>query len=392
MSTAGKYSLTWDLDSLLPHPETDEFCAELQRFRCDLELLAERSEHLPAVGSDADNVNEWVEFLAEYESVAGRARDLNAFVGCHAAADAENKLFQQLEGRLSALEPLRERISTNIEFALKAASDQQVAAFIDADRRLGAIAFFIHDRRRNAELRLPKAEELLAADLAVDGIHGWGRLYDRVSGALRVRVMQRGEIVEKSAGQVQFDSPQRAVRENNFYAADKAWNSIADTCADALNHIAGTRLTLDRRLGLPDHLEVPCRNNRLRRETLEAMWTAVSQRKPVLLKYLNRKAEAFGLEKLAWYDIAPPFPVSAGLGDANTVSYDEACELVIETFHEFSPEFGDFARRAIEQRWIEVEDRTGKRQGGFCTSFPTQVRKRWHVGPIQMVMEGEPGL
>ena len=30
-------------------------------------------------------------------------------------------------------------------------------------------------------LRLPKEMENLAADLAVDGIHGWGRLYDRIS-------------------------------------------------------------------------------------------------------------------------------------------------------------------------------------------------------------------
>ena len=81
MSTAGNYSLTWNLNSLLPHPETNEFRADLQQFRCDLGQLAERSEHLPAVGGDADNVNEWVEFLAGYESLAGRARDLNAFVG-----------------------------------------------------------------------------------------------------------------------------------------------------------------------------------------------------------------------------------------------------------------------------------------------------------------------
>jgi len=63
---------------------------------------------------------------------------------------------------------------------------------------------------------------LLAADLAVDGIHAWGRLYDRLSGELRIKVMERGEVVEKSPGQIRFDSPERSVRQNNFYAADKA--------------------------------------------------------------------------------------------------------------------------------------------------------------------------
>ena len=61
--------------------------------------------------------------------------------------------------------------------------------------------------------------------------------------------MEKGEVVEKSPGQIRFDSPDRSVRENNFYAAEKAWKQIADSCADSLNHIAGTRLTVYRRSG-----------------------------------------------------------------------------------------------------------------------------------------------
>ena len=82
-----------------------------------------------------------------------------------------------------------------------------------------------------------------------------------------IRVMEKGELVEKSPGQIHFDSPQRSVRENNFYAADRAWKTIADTCADAINHIAGTRLTRYRRLELSDHLVAPLAYNRMRRES-----------------------------------------------------------------------------------------------------------------------------
>src|SRR5690606_39109017 len=114
----------------------------------------------------------------------------------------------------------------------------------------------------NAAQRLPKDQELLAAELAVDAIHAWGRLYDRLSGELRIDVMEKGEVVRKSPGQVSLDSPERTVRQNNFYAADRAWNTIADTSADALNHIAGFRLTKYQRLGLQDHLDAPLRLNR----------------------------------------------------------------------------------------------------------------------------------
>ena len=172
---------------------------------------------------------------------------------------------------------------------------------------------------------------------------------------------------------MQFDSPQRDVRENNFFAADKAWSGIADTCADAINHIAGTRLTLNRRLGLADHLVVPCRYNRMQRKTLDAMWSAVSDRKGVLLKYLQRKAKAFGLEKPTWYDVTAPYPVAGGDSE---VSWNEACNLIIETFNNFSPDFGEFAKSALENGWVEAENRSGKRQGGFCTGFPVKKESR----------------
>lgn len=372
METTGKYPVCWELDTLLPHPETQQFREIVNTFCQDLERLAEESTRLPALGETGE-VAHWVELLDAYKSVSALSHDLGSFIGCHAAADAENKLFQKLEAELSALGPLEEQIATNVEFALKEASDEQFDEFIEADPRLVEIEYFLRDRRRAAEVRLPKQQEMLAAELAVDGIHAWGRLYDRISGSLRVEVMERGELVKKSVGQVQFDSPQRAVRENNFYASNKAWNSIADSCADAINHIAGTRLTIYRKLGI-DHLEVPCRLNRMRRETLDAMWSAISRRKSCLLPYLQRKAAAMRLERLAWYDLTAPYPKS--VTGKSELSYDEACDMVIKTFAGFSDEFGDFASRAVEQRWIEAEDRAGKRQGGFCTGFPTKRQSR----------------
>jgi pepF/M3 family oligoendopeptidase len=372
-----RFSLTWDLDSLLPHPDKPEFQQALDRYRERLAKLADESDRLPVVQTASDIVAKWVAFLREFEGIEALAVDLGAFIGCHAAGDAGNKKFRQLEAALSALDPLRERIATNLDFAVRDVTERDFESFLGADDWLKSNAFFLRQRRKKALLRLPKAEELLAAELSVDGIHAWGRMFDRLSGDLRVKVMERGEVVEKSPGQIRFDSPEREVRENNSFAADKAWRTIADSNADSLNHISGTRLTIYRRLGLEDHLVAPLHKNRMTRETLNAMWSAVTDRKPVLLKYLARKAELLGLAKPAWYDIAAPLPADiAGSSQSSSITYDDACERIITTFDSFSPPFGDFARHALSNRWIEAEDRTGKRQGGFCTGFPTKRESR----------------
>lgn len=372
MSTT--YPLVWDLDSLYAEPSTDVFATVIESYRADLSKLAEQSETLGEIGGEASIISQWRDFFRDYEDVSGRAGDLHSFIACHCAGDAENKSYQQFEAVLSSLEPLRERIATNVEFALKAASEEDFAAFLAADPSLGESRFFFEESRRRAALRLPKELEALAADLAVDGLHAWGRMYDRLSGELRVKVMERGEIVQKSAGQIRLDSPLREVRENNFYAADKAWSSIAGSCADALNHIAGTRLTLYRHLNLEDHLVIPLSENRMQRETLNAMWSAVCDRKEVLVEYLKKKSVAMGLAKPAWYDLTASYPNLGAAG--KDVTYDDAVGKIVKAFTQFSPDFGDFAEHACASGWIEAEDRSGKRQGGFCTDFPTKKQAR----------------
>lgn len=371
---ATTYPLNWELESLLPAPETPAFSDVLKTYKAALEALAQRAETLPAVSGDAAAAKEWAAFLKSYESAASQGGDLESLIGCYAAGDAANVVYRSYEAKLAALHPLRTAIATNIEFALGVASEQDFRAFLNADPVLSANAFHFEDLRRAAKLRLPKEQEQLASELDVDGFAAWGRLYDRLSGELRVTVMEKGELVKKSPGQVLFDSPERSVRQNNFYAADKAWATIEETCADCLNHLAGTRLTKYRRAGLQDHLDAPLHFNRMSRATLEAMWSVVADRRPVLVKYLDAKAKLLGLGKLAWYDQTAPLP--AGGKPASKLPYDEACDIVLKTFHGFSPEFGDFAAKALNQRWIEVENRPGKRQGGFCTGFPTAKESR----------------
>ncbi len=369
------FPVNWDLDGLYPPPQTTEFQELFSRLKTDLNQLASDSEQLQPPESSQASAVQWAEFLERIADLQSRLEDMHSFVGCHAAADAANKECQRLEGALAALEPLRARVSTNLELALMECDGSRLSEWSTLDHRLRRDLFFMQESRRNVAFRLPKEQELLAADLDVDGRQAWSRLYDRLSGELRVDVMEKGEIVRKSPGQVRMDSPERAVRQNNFFASCRAWDSIADSCAEALNHIAGSRLTRYRHLGVQDHLERPLRLNRMQRQTLETMWNVVNERKPALKAYFNAKAKLLGVDRLAWYDIQAPL-VRSPSAAADTISYDDACRTVIRSLGEFSPDFGQFAERALAEGWVEVEDRPGKRQGGFCTGFPTRQQSR----------------
>ena len=374
--TLKKIPLTWDLASLADEPASMEFRLQLDLLKTKLANFAASTNSLPPVNGRSESSSSWIALISEYELLDAEASDFKALVECYMAADAECKLYQQLQAELATLTPHREQIATHIEFAFKEATDAEFLALIESAAELKRNEYFLTTRRRNAALRLPKSQELLAADLAVDGIHAWSRLFDRLSGSLKVSIQEKGKLVLRSPGQVPFDSPQRSIRQNNFFAVDGAWATIAETCADTLNHIAGTRLTTYRHLGLCDHLEAPLRFNRMTRETLDAMWSTINAEKGVLKDYFRAKSRLLGIDRLAWYDITAPLPQLPGATAADDIGYDNAGSQIIDAFHAFSPDFGDFAKMAFSGCWVEAENRTGKHQGGFCTSFPTLKQSR----------------
>jgi hypothetical protein len=56
-----------------------------------------------------------------------------------------------------------------------------------------------------------------------------------------------------------------------------------------------------------------------------------------------------------------PFRCLEEPGQAAEISYDAGADLVVRTFSAFSPDLGEFAAMTLQNRWIEAEDRSGKR-------------------------------
>ena len=177
-----------------------------------------------------------------------------------------------------------------------------------------------------------------------------------------------------SLGQLQnkyIDDPDRTVRQKAFALFEATWADLAKTCGLAFNNQAGFRLTLYKYRGWDSVLKEPLLNNRLTADTLEAMWSVIDAKSAKLLDYFAAKAKLYGLDKLSWYDVNAPVGENT-----RTFSYAEAADFVVDNIRRFNPDIADFCRAAIEQRWVESENRPGKRAGAFCTSFPLISQSR----------------
>lgn len=358
---------TWDLDVLFAGGSDSTayatFVAELVQAAADFCAEAEMS------GGGLDAL---VALLLRAQALRERRQEAAAFSSCLSAQDVRDEHAKTIAGTLARLSAVMQTGMMWMERHLASLSEEDFAA-LKAHEQVASMSFYLDEKRRQAQDKLPPAEERLMLSLGVDGYHGWGSLYNTVTGRMRVQDSKDGQVRELSMGQLQnaLDDPNRERRSELFAKWEAAWQEQAEVIAQSLNHLAGFRLEMYKARGWTSVLHEPLQNNRMSEQTLNAMWQAVTEYAPVASSYLQRKAELFGVEKLAWHDVSAP------VGSAtSTIAYEHAQALIVEQFGRFSSDLAQFAQRAFNERWIEAQDRPGKRAGGFCTSFPLKGQSR----------------
>ncbi len=85
---------------------------------------------------------------------------------------------------------------------------------------------------------------------------------------------------------------------------------------------------------------------------------------PHMQRYARLRQRVLGLDKLLYCDIKAPLDPEFN----PRVSYDEACTLILDALAVMGPEYCDFARTAMTQRWVDRSDNIGKSSGAFCSS------------------------
>lgn len=87
--------------------------------------------------------------------------------------------------------------------------------------------------------------------------------------------------------------------------------------------------------------------------------TAVSQR------YYQLKAKVFGVEQISYWDRVAPYPFATE-ATGETYTIEQAKDLILEAFNDFSPEFARIAQRFFDENLIDYFPNKGKDSGAYC--------------------------
>jgi oligoendopeptidase F len=366
------YPDRWSLDSWFSGFGEPDYLAFKESLRPTAEELLRRSTQ---ESPDVDAVAALVKDLENFE---GRVGLLGAYLGCLSADNADDEAVKADEAWFSTLEAEYAKLCANVQAILAGMTAEEFDLLLK--HPLSKDAEYTVGRMREGGKRQMRTElEALAADLNVNGLHAWGRLYDTLSGKMTFEMTfpdGQTETVPMARRRALLAEPDRRVREAAFHAGQKPWHEHAVTLAAALNGIAGTRLSLYGRRGIAHFLDAPLFDSGMERGSLDAMLEAI-QTHIELPRRALRKAAAFqGTGRLHYFDLEAP---QIAAPEAKPLDWEEACATVEGAFGAAYPRLGAYFRELLDQRWIEAQPRAGKRPGAFCTGSHLRGEERIYM-------------
>jgi len=361
-TTTGAEAVEWDLSDLYEGPDDSRIEADLDEAAAAATALRERYRGNLGALSAA----ELADAVRELERIRAISTRVETYARLRLAADSSDQargaLVQRVRERNTAVET--ELLFFELEWA---ALDDETAERLLADDALAHYASVLRSERRYRPHLLSEPEEKLAAEKSLTGVSAWGRLFNELLSDLSVSLDGEQHSLDAALARLSRETEQ-AERARVAEAVTEALRPGVRTRGYILNTILNERAIEDRLRGYPSWISARNLANEIPDEAAQSLVDAIVARYDIPQRYYALKAKLLGLDRLRDYDRFAPLQEVGG-----TIAWDDARELVLESFADFSPLAGDLVARFFEENWIDAALRPGKMLGAFCATLIPDV-------------------
>ncbi|HEY8405390.1 MAG TPA: M3 family oligoendopeptidase [Acholeplasma sp.] len=352
---------TWNLDDLYKG-----FDESYQKDLNKLDSLVK--EQIEFLGKTTSNDQDYIEGFIHYEEEINKlAQSLYSFASLTTSTDVTNTVAQGYLSKITAI--LRQLTSTNVKFT-------RYLATVDLDKlaktsdKIHLYLTILKRQQDDAKHMLSEKEEILYSKLSELSSRSWGQLQQIATANLMIEVDGK-ELTFSDVRNLAYSYDPK-VRKEAYEKELKAYEKIDDFIALALTNIKREVNVMMELRGYSSALERTLKQSNLKKETLDAMISAMMDYRVHFERYLKAKANHLGHKNgLPFYDLFAP------VGKLEKeYSYDEAKALIIDAFGSYSPRLSNFAKKAFDNDWIDVYPKKGKRGGAFCSNQPQIKQSR----------------
>ena len=346
---------TWDLTDLYDGIADGAIAADIAACRQEAEQLEAAWQGRLA---DADGAA-LAGLIADYERILemlGKAQSHAQLL--FAASTTDSQIARHHQSIREASADIGARLLF-IELELAALGDAHVTQLLDTPA-LAVWRPWLRRVRAWAPHQLAPDMERMLAERAPSGRGAWVRLFDETAAALRFPFGE-ADVTEAEI--------LNALSSPNGDERRAAGESLSTTLKDnerllslVLNTIAKDKEVEDRWRGFARPVDSRNLDNDVDDDTVDALVGAVDSRNADLAhRYYRLKAGWMGGETINWWDRNAPLPG----GDDRQFSWDEARQLVLDSFAGFDQQMAEQAEPFFSRNWIDAEPRAGKSSGAF---------------------------
>jgi len=348
---------TWSLDALYQGYEDPQFLD-------DLTLLEKQKDHLNITSqklSHTDEEHVLVQVLQEEERFFVLLGKLSSYMMLRQACDTTDAKTVALMGQLEQISSDATKAITKIERYIQECDN--LDTWIDQNAFLKEYAYVLKETKKDGRYHLSDDVEEVIAKLNISAGNAWSNLQEYLTSTLKVNYHNK-VLTLSEVRNLAYDS-NKNVRKAAYEAEIKAYDSIKQSVAFALNHIKSQVNTISDLRGFPSPLDMTLYYSRMEKSTLNAMMKQINAYLPVFHSYLKTKARLLGYPKqLPWYELFAPLSA-----DEKSFTLDEAHHYLIQHFRPFADDLADMIDQAFEDAWIDFYPRNGKVGGAFCANL-----------------------
>jgi oligoendopeptidase F len=347
--------VAWDLEPLVDgegEAGADRLLAEAEQRAADFASTYQGTVETidgPTLASAMDE-------LQAISEMVGKAGSYAMLRFATDTADPRNgALLQRVQEQATSVET--KLLFFELEWA--ALPDDRVGELLEADG-LEKTRHHLRTVRRYRPHLLSEPEEKIMAEKSVTGADAWTRLFSELTSAVEVEL--EGEKVALDVALSKLMSPDRDLRRNVQQAVTDALAPTLRTRAFVFNTLMADKATDDRLRKYPSWISSRNLANEASDESVQALIGAVRGAYDIPQRWYRLKARMLGLDRLADYDRMASVATADEFYD-----WDQAKEIVLGSFENFSPVLAGTAQRFFDENWIDAPVRPAKRGGAFCS-------------------------
>ena len=355
-------AMTWNLDDLFASPADWE--AELEA------LDAARSDLNPYQGRLGDGAATLLACLNTVEVLQQRFVRVSTFAYLRNAQDGTNPQHQAAMARIAALSAGLSASFAFVESEILQLTDGVVEQYLASESDLAAHRVNLLDLLETKPHRLSAEAESLLASLG-EVLGAPAMVYNRSKSSdiqfapfkdATGTAYPNSFNVFESSHETHQDTSVRRGAWKSFSEGLKAYNhTYAATFATEIKK----NVILARRRNYRSTEEFLLQPHKIAPELYANILQIIqAELAPHMRRYARLRRRVLGLDKLLYCDIKAPLDPEFN----PRISYEDACELILDALAVMGPEYCQFVRTALTQRWVDRADNIGKSSGAFCAS------------------------